>query len=462
MSSRISGFYRRSVAERRAAVAAAAGLAPEALAALDAGALSIDAADGMIENVLGTYALPFSVAVNFRIDGKDRLVPMVVEEPSVVAACSFAARMVRDGGGFHSAASAPVMIGQVQVIEVAEVDAAMAALATHREALLARARASMKRLVERGGGPVDLTARVLARPPGPDGGVVVVHLHVDCRDAMGANLINTLCEEMAWPIAELCGGRPGLRILTNLTDERTVTVRCKVAAAKLIDEGRGDTQNEACGDGRDADAASRGAKVAAAIASASRFAELDPYRATTHNKGIMNGVDAVLLATGQDFRAVEAGAHAYAARSGVYRPLATWKLSERGAENGAESGAEGGIELCGELTMPLAVGIVGGALHVHPGARLGLAICRATSASDLAAVVAAAGLATNLSALRALATEGIQRGHMSLHARVLARAVGASGELLDQVAAELADSGDVRLECARKIYDRLAAAAPGQ
>lgn len=438
MSSRISGFYRKSVAERRAAAAAAAELPASALDALDAGALSLDAADGMIENVLGTYALPFAVAVNFRIDGVDRLVPMVVEEPSVVAASSFAARMARDSGGFFTTASAPVMIGQVQLVELADVDAAMTAIETHKADLLARARAAMPRLVDRGGGPVDLTARILARPPGPDGGVVVVHLHVDCRDAMGANLINTLCEEMAWPLAELCRGRAGLRILTNLTDERTITVRCRVAAASLVEDPKG------------ADAQSRGAAVAHAIASASRFAEADPYRAVTHNKGIMNGVDAVLLATGQDFRAVEAGAHAFAAQSGTYRPLATWKLDPE-----APAGAEA---LLGELTMPLAVGTVGGALHVHPGARLGLAICRATSATELAGVIAAAGLATNLAALRALATEGIQRGHMSLHARVLARAVGASGELLDRVAAELAESGDVRLECARQIYDRLAAA----
>lgn len=424
MTSRIPGFYRKSIAERRAAVAAFTGLSADALAALDEGALALDVADGMIENVIGTYALPFAVAVNFCVDGVDRLVPMVVEEPSVVAASSYAARMIRDSGGFQSSASAPIMIGQVQLCEVEDVDAALAAVTAQRAELLERARASMRRLVERGGGPVDLSARILARPPGPDGGVLVVHFHVDCRDAMGANLINTLCEEMAWPLADLTGGRPGLRILSNLTDERTITVRCQVATDHLAED------------------AARGVEVAAAIASASRFAELDPYRATTHNKGIMNGVDAVLLATGQDFRAVEAGAHAFAARSGAYRPLATWKLAADG-------------KLVGELTLPLAVGTVGGALHVHPGARLGLALCGARSASDLAAVVASAGLATNLAALRALATEGIQRGHMSLHARVLARAAGAAGELVERVASELADSGDIRIERARTILARL-------
>ncbi len=424
MTSRIPGFYRKSIAERRAAVAAFTGLSLDELAALDEGALALDVADGMIENVIGTYALPFAVAVNFCIDGIERLVPMVVEEPSVVAASSFAARMIRDSGGFQSSASAPIMIGQVQLCEIEDVDAALAALSAQRSELLARARAAMPRLVERGGGPVDLSARILARPPGPDGGMLVVHFHVDCRDAMGANLINTLCEEMAWPLAELTRGRPGLRILSNLTDQRTVTVRCKVDTAHLAED------------------PARGAEVATAIASASRFAELDPYRATTHNKGIMNGVDAVLLATGQDFRAVEAGAHAFAARSGAYRPLATWKLLAEG-------------HLAGELTLPLAVGTVGGALHVHPGARLGLALCGARSASELAAIVAAAGLATNLAALRALATEGIQRGHMSLHARVLARAAGAAGELVERVAAELADSGDIRIERAREIFARL-------
>lgn len=454
MSSRISGFYRKTIAERRAATASAAGLPIEAFAAIDPGALTMDIADGMIENVIGSYALPFAIAVHFTIDGIDRLLPMVVEEPSVVAASSFAARMVRDSGGFHSSASAPVMIGQIQLVDVEDVDAAVEAIEAHRGELLARACAATQRLVDRGGGPVDITARILARPPGPDGGMVVVHLHVDCRDAMGANLINTLCEEMAWPLAERCGGRPGLRILSNLSDQRTVTVRCQVNFAQLVDAAGGDSNGDDSGDDDDRhrDLLQRGTAVARAIASASRFAELDPYRATTHNKGIMNGVDAVLLATGQDFRAVEAGAHAYAARSGTYQPLATWRFAEDDMDHQATP------RLVGEITMPLAVGTVGGALHVHPGARLGLAICGTHSASELAVFAAAAGLATNLAALRALATEGIQRGHMSLHARVLARAAGASGQLLDQVAAELAEQGDVRLECAQRIFRRLQAA----
>ena len=389
-------------------------MAPEKLAAIDPGALPREIADGMIENVIGQYALPFAVAVNFVIDGAEVLVPMAVEEPSVVAASSNAARLARPGG-FTTTASAPVMIGQIQIVQVDDVDAAARHLREAADSLLADARQLVPRLSERGGGPVGFDVRVLARPPGPDGGVLVAHLHVDCRDAMGANLVNTLCEALADRVARIAGGKPGLRILSNLTDERTVSVRCRVEAEDP--------------------------EVRAAVASASRFAELDPYRATTHNKGIMNGVDAVLVATGQDWRAVEAGAHAYAARSGTYRPLAVWR-------------DEGGA-LVGELVMPLAVGTVGGALHSHPSARLALELAGVENASKLAAVAAAAGLATNLAALRALATEGIQRGHMALHARGVARAAGATGELVERVAAELSACGDVKPDRARDILARL-------
>jgi hydroxymethylglutaryl-CoA reductase len=420
-SSRIPGFYRLHPAERRRKLLELAGPLPEGFAAVDPGGLTIDVADGMIENVVGVYALPFAVAVNFSVDGIEPLVPMVVEEPSIVAAASNAARMVRPRG-FQTAASAPVMIGQIQVTDLADVDAAAAHLRTRAEELLGDARRLVPRLAERGGGPIALDVRPLTRS-GPDGGVLVVHLHVDCRDAMGANLVNTLCEALAGKVAELAGGRPGLRILSNLTDGRTVTVRCSVDDAALASE------------------TAEGEEVRSAIAAASRFAELDPYRAATHNKGIMNGVDAVLVATGQDWRAVEAGAHAFAARSGAYRPLSVWR--ER----------PGGLD--GELVMPMAVGTVGGALHVHPGARLALELAGAHSAERLAAIAGAAGLATNLAALRALATEGIQRGHMALHARGLARAAGATGELVDRVADELAATGDVKPDRAREVLARL-------
>jgi hydroxymethylglutaryl-CoA reductase len=422
VTSRLPGFYRLSIAERRKRLAEVLGgdFSPFAFRAIDPGGLPLEAADGMIENVIGTYALPFAVAVNFAIDGADALVPMAVEEPSIVAAASNAARMARPGG-FTSEISAPIMIGQIQVTHVVDVDAAMVALAAAAPALLADARRLVPRLAERGGGPVALEPRLLARSS-PDGGVIVAHLHVDCRDAMGANLVNTLCEALAEQVARIADGRAGLRILTNLTDGRTVTVRCFVADECLGEDGTGSDVREA-------------------ICAASRFAELDPYRAATHNKGIMNGVDAVLVATGQDWRAVEAGAHAYAARSGTYRPLAVWHAASGG--------------LAGELVMPLAVGTVGGALNNHPAARLALELAGIDPADRLAALAGAAGLATNLAALRALATEGIQRGHMALHARGVARAAGATGELVDHVAAELAACGDVKVDRAREVLARL-------
>jgi len=412
--SRLTGFYRLGIAERRARLLEACGLPESRLAAIDPGALPLEVADGMIENVVGEYALPFAVAVNFVVDGVDVLVPMVVEEPSIVAAASNAARFARPGG-FQTEASAPVMIGQIQVVQVDDVEAGAAALRASAPSILDDARRLVPRLADRGGGPVGFDVRILAHPPGPDGGVLVAHLHVDCRDAMGANLVNTLCEALAERVASVAGGRPGLRILSNLTDGRTITVRCRIEE--------------------------QDAEVRAAVASASRFAELDPYRATTHNKGIMNGVDAVLVATGQDWRAVEAGAHAYAAHTGVYRPLATWQ--------------DDGGALVGELVMPLAVGTVGGALHSHPSARFALEMAGIDKADKLAAVAAAAGLATNLAALRALATEGIQRGHMSLHARGVARAAGATGELVELVAAELSACGDVKPDRAREVLARL-------
>ncbi|HET9987115.1 MAG TPA: hydroxymethylglutaryl-CoA reductase, degradative [Kofleriaceae bacterium] len=427
MTSRLPGFYRLPPAERRKRIAEVVGgdFSPFSFRAIDPGGLSLEAADGMIENVIGTYALPFAVAVNFCIDGQDVLVPMAVEEPSIVAAASNAARMARPGG-FTCEISAPIMIGQIQVTDIADVDDAMIALAAAAPELLADARRLVPRLAERGGGPVALEPRLLARS-GPDGGMIVAHLHVDCRDAMGANLVNTLCEALAERVASTARGRAGLRILTNLTDGRTVTVRCFVADDSLDREGAG-------------------ADVREAIAAASRFAELDPYRAATHNKGIMNGVDAVLVATGQDWRAVEAGAHAFAARSGRYAPLSVW------------SAVVGG--LAGELTLPMAVGTVGGALHNHPAARLALELAGIDHADRLAALAGAAGLATNLAALRALATEGIQRGHMALHARGVARAAGATGELVELVAAELAACGEIKPDRAREVLARLQAPLP--
>jgi hydroxymethylglutaryl-CoA reductase len=420
--SRIAGFYKLDIAARRSKLAERSGVSPAELAAFDDGALGLSTADGMIENVIGTFALPMGVAPNFVINGVDYVVPMVIEEPSVVAAASYAARMVRDGGGFTAEVTRPVMIGQVQITGVADPDGAVRRITDPAAAdqVLASARALSPRLCDRGGGPVGVRARVLSRPGDPDGGMVVAHVLVDCRDAMGANLVNTVAERVAPRIAELAKGDIGLRILSNLCDRRKVRVRGRAPAAALAFGGRS------------------GEEVRDAIARASRFAERDPYRAATHNKGIMNGVDAAVLATGNDWRAVEAGAHAYAARSGTYGPLCTWRVSDDGA-------------LEGELEMPLALGIVGGSARVHLGARFGLEVTGARTAQELAMLVACVGMASNLAALRALATDGIQRGHMALHARSVAIAAGARGDEVEQVAATIHAAGTVSLEAARAV-----------
>lgn len=429
-SSRIPGFYRLEPADRRRVLAA--DLSESDLAALDSGGLSLETADGMIENVIGTYGVPLGVGINFVVNAQDYLVPMAIEEASVVAAASSAAKLVRQAGGFVAEATAPIMIAQIQLLDLVDPDAAVAAIAAAKTDLLSRAADALPRMVARGGGPVDLTTRILSRPTDPDGGMVVCHIHIDCRDAMGANLVNTVAETLAPHLAAVCNGRVGLRILTNLNDTRLVTVRARVKQSDLTSV---------------PDDEADGAKVRRAIVEASRFADLDPYRAATHNKGIMNGIDAVLLATGNDWRGVEAGAHAFAAQSGRYGPLARWRSD--------------GDDLVGEMTIPMAVGTVGGALHVHPVARLSLALLAVETATELSQVIAAVGLASNLAALRALATEGIQRGHMSLHARLVARAAGARGDQIEQVAAELAALGDVKADRAKEILERLRKTAVG-
>lgn len=417
IGSRIPGFYKLGIGERREALTGMAGVE---FAVVDGGGLELATADDMIENVVGTYALPLGVALNFRINERDYFVPMAIEEPSVVAAASHAAKLVRAGGGFQADATDPVMIAQVQLLDVPDPDGASVAIAGERDSLMAKAAELCPGLVTRGGGPRGIETRILSRPSDPDGGIVVVHLLIDCRDAMGANAVNTIAEGLAPRLAELSSGRAGLRILSNLATERMVTVRARIPVPKL-----------------------GGPEVAAAIASASRFAELDPYRAATHNKGIMNGIDAVLLATANDWRGVEAGAHAYACQDGQYRPLATWRLDDG--------------HLVGTMTVPMAVATVGGATQVHAGAKLSLALLAASTATELAQVVASVGLASNLAALKALATEGIQRGHMSLHARIVARAAGATGTLVERVAHEIAALGDVKPERAKEILARLEA-----
>ena len=412
-TSRLPAFYKITVAERRAAVADATGVeATDMARSLDQGGLDADIADKFVENVLGTYALPYGVALNVRVNGTDYVVPMVVEEPSVVAAASNAAKMVRAGGGFVAEADPPIMTSQIQLYDVPDGGRATAAILAEKMSLLAAAAAAVPGLVERGGGPVDLEVRDLGD------GMVVAHVLVDCRDAMGANLVNTIAEAVGDRIAALSGGKLGLRILSNLCDRRCVRVRCTVPAAALATE---TLPGDAVIDG---------------IVNASRFAEADPYRAATHNKGIMNGVDAVVIATGNDWRAVEAGAHAFAARSGKYSPLATWR---REGEN-----------LVGRIELPMALGTVGGTLRVHPAARLSLRILHVSSAQELAMIAAAIGLASNLSAVRALATDGIQRGHMALHARSVAHAAGAIGDEVERVATLIVEAREITVDGAER------------
>jgi len=424
--SRIAGFYRLSVAERQARIAARAGLdVAELREAVADGGLDAATADKVVENVLGTYALPFGVALNFRINGNDRLVPMVVEEPSVIAAASNAAKMVRAAGGFSAEMVESWMTTQVQVYGVSDPARAIGRLEAHTAELLELGTRAVPNLVERGGGPRAVEIRDLGQ------GSLVVHVHVDCRDAMGANLVNTIAEAIGPRVAELSQGSLGLRILTNLCDRRRVKVTCRVHARDLALRPSPDGQN----------GTPSGSEIIDLIVEASRFAELDPYRAATHNKGIMNGVDAVVLATGNDFRAVEAGAHAYAAEGGRYRPLAIWRRD--------------GEDLTGSLELPLSLGIVGGTLRVHPTARLSLRLLGVSTATELQEVAASAGLASNLAALRALATEGIQRGHMSLHARAVAAAVGAMGEEVERVASAIVELGAITSEEAERALAKL-------
>lgn len=418
MTSRIAGLRDLPPDSRRTRVAQAAGLEDDA--ALAGGALPLERADGMIENVIGTFELPLGVATNFIVNGREVLVPMAVEEPSVVAAASYMARIAREGGGFTASSTAPVMRAQVQVLGIADPFGARARLLAHRDALIALANARDTVLIELGGGCIDIEAEVFADTPvGP---MTVLHLLVDVRDAMGANTVNSMAEAIAPRVEEITGGTVRLRILSNLADRRLVTASVRIPPEAL-------------------DAKTlRGAEVARGIVEACTLALIDPYRAATHNKGIMNGIDPVIVATGNDWRAIEAGAHAWAARSGRYSSLTTWEQTADGT-------------LCGTLEMPMAVGIVGGATRSHPAARAALKLMQVTGAEELAHVAAAVGLAQNMAALRALATEGIQRGHMTLHARNIAITAGASGAEVDRIAKAIVAAGDVSVAKAKDLLD---------
>ncbi len=415
-------FYKMTMPERHEYLMQNSNLDEDDLKAwLPGSGLTLETADHMIENAVGLFSLPLGIAQNFIVNGKSVLVPMVVEEPSVVAAVSFMAKLAQSTGGFRAWMSSQEMIGQVQLLDLADIDAAQNLIETNKPELLQQASALNPGLTRHGGGIRDLEVRQIEESPiGP---FLVVHLILDVQDAMGANMVNSAVESLAPLLEQLTGARAHLRILSNLSDRRLASAEVRLPAEVLAFEGY------------------NGEQVRDGVVEAWAFAEADPYRAATHNKGIMNGVDAVLLATGNDWRAVEAGAHAYAARDGRYKSLSTWTTTEEGS-------------LKGSLTLPLAIGIVGGSTRVHPGVRTNLKLMGVQCVSELGEIIAAVGLAQNLAALRALATEGIQKGHMRLHARQVAMAAGANTEQVEPLAQALIAAGRITLSEATRIIDQ--------
>ena len=415
-TSSYSGFFKLDTEARMREVAEFAGLSEAEQEVLrSADSLDMDKADHMVENVIGRFALPMGVAINFIINGKDVVIPMVTEEPSVIAACSNAAKMARPAGGFTASTSGNIMIAQIQMLRVPAPFAAKSMILEKKEEILRICNEKDPVLVSFGGGAKDVEVRIIDSAEGP---MVIVHLLVDTLDAMGANAVNTMAETVSPYIEELTGGIAELRILSNLADRRVVRARAT-------------WKKEAVG----------GVEVVEKILSAYAFAAADPYRAATHNKGIMNGIIPVVLATGNDTRAIESGAHAYAARNGRYTSLTTW-----------EKNAEG--DLVGCIEMPMAVGLVGGATKIHPSAQTAVKILDVKTAAELGQIIASAGLANNLAAMKALATEGIQRGHMSLHARNLASTVGAKGETLEKIVKQMVAEKKVRMEYAAELFEQ--------
>ena len=422
-TSRIAGFYRMGFDERLATLIDHGILDDDDAQYLRTrrGGLPFEVADNMIENVIGVLELPLGLGLNFVIDDREYVVPMAVEEPSVVAAVSHIARLVRDAGGFHTETPSSTMIGQIQVVGCDDWEAASLAVERAAPELIAHANTLDAPLVAAGGGAVGIETRLLHG--GDYRTMLIVHIHVDCVDAMGANAVNTMAEGLAPQIETLTGGRVFLRILSNLADRRTVRARCRIPVENL--DWHGFT----------------GREVAEGIELASEFASLDPYRAATHNKGIMNGISAVAIATGNDWRAIEAGAHAFAARGGQYGPLATWRIDDDA--------------LIGEIEVPAVVGIVGGPIKIHPTVQLVHRVLRISSADELARVMAAVGLAQNMAAIKALATEGIQQGHMALHARSVAVSAGASAEEIAPCVEKLIACREIRVARARTILREL-------
>ncbi len=419
-SSSFASFYKLSTDDRLKQLKEFAGLSEDEVKTIKSGTLPFGSAERMIENVVGTFPLPLGIAVNFLVNDRDYLVPMAIEEPSVVAAASNAAKMARATGGFKASSTDPIMIGQVQLVKCPSPAAAEKAILSSKKEILALANQQDPTIVSMGGGARDLRVRIL---PSLTGTMVIAELLVDCRDAMGANLVNTMAEAVAPLLAKLSKGRVNLRIISNLADKRLASATVRIPKDAL-----------------------GGAEVVDGIVDAYAFAAADPYRCATHNKGVMNGIAAVCLATGNDTRAIEAGAHAYAARSGRYSPITSWHKNENG-------------DLNGFIEFPAALGIVGGVTAVHPLAKICLKILRVKTARELGEVMAAVGLAQNLGALRALAAEGIQKGHMTLHARNIAIMAGAQGEMIDLVSARMAEERKVRLDRARKLVEELSKSA---
>ncbi|GLQ06810.1 hydroxymethylglutaryl-CoA reductase, degradative [Sneathiella chinensis] len=419
ISSRISNLRNIEPKDRKDLIVQAAQLSQEQSVALDGeGALPLELANGMIENVIGKFEIPLGVATNFVVNGRDYLVPMAVEEPSVVAAASYMAKIARDHGGFHAHATRPIMRAQVQVVGINDPHAARFKILERKDDLITLANSRDKVLIGLGGGCQDIEVHVFEDTP--IGAMIVMHLLVDVRDAMGANTVNTMAEMVAPKVEEITGGSVRLRILSNLADQRIVRARVTIPVEAL------DTETLV------------GKDVAEGIVEAYVMAALDPYRAATHNKGIMNGIDPVIVATGNDWRAIEAGAHAFAVQDGHYGSLTTWELDNSG-------------NLTGTIELPMAVGLVGGATKTHPAARAALAMMDVTSANELAEVIAAVGLAQNMGALRALATEGIQKGHMALHARNIAIVAGATGDDISRIAEAIVSAGDVSVDKAKEL-----------
>lgn len=421
VSSRIPRFYKMSVEERKQHIIERYGLDEEATNQLmDEISLPEETADKMIENVIGTFALPLGLGLNFLIDGKDYVVPMAVEEPSIIASASFIAKIVREAGGFKTEATDRVMIGQIQVVGCPDFEEAKKGVLKEKDMLIQAANDAYPTLVARGGGAEDLDVRIINDGDSEFTKMLVIHLYVNTCDAMGANIINTMAESLAPVVEHLTEGKVYLRILSNYADRCLAKATCVIPPRLLDTDGF------------------TGEEVRDGVVLAYEFADSDPYRAVTHNKGIMNGIDPVIIATGNDWRAVEAGAHAYAARTGQYRSMTKWSVDEAG-------------NLVGELELPMSLGIVGGASRVHPMAKVAYDLLHIDSAAELAKVVVSVGLAQNLGAIRALATDGIQKGHMRLHSRSVAMAAGATGDLVDKIAEKLVEAKEIRVGYAEEL-----------